>query len=202
MRPSTAIYSPTMRTGETAVIDPGFFSALSLPPSGRPVQKILRPSLLTHGHLRPHRRPGTGTPDDRRQNLYWQRGRRISSRPCAQPVQQAVRRSTACHYPGRPISEGDVTRWAALIHSALHTPGATPAGSYCHLGDALFSGDTLFQQSCGRTGFPHRRFRRDGRICARLADLLAYLQVLPRARGGTTLWIREAKVFNPYMQNN
>lgn len=43
---------------------------------------------------------------------------------------------------------------AQLDFRVLHTPGHTP-GSVCLLvEDALFSGDTLFAGSCGRTDFP------------------------------------------------
>lgn len=43
---------------------------------------------------------------------------------------------------------------AGLDFKLMHTPGHTP-GSVCLLvEDALFSGDTLFAGSCGRTDFP------------------------------------------------
>lgn len=43
---------------------------------------------------------------------------------------------------------------AGIPFSVFHTPGHTP-GSVCLLAeDALFTGDTLFAGSCGRTDFP------------------------------------------------
>ena len=69
------------------------------------------------------------------------------------------------------ISEGDSIPLGGLSIRALHTPGHT-AGSYCYLvGDALFSGDTLFQQSCGRTDFPTGDSAAMARSLRRLADL-------------------------------
>ena len=51
-------------------------------------------------------------------------------------------------------AEGDVLRAGAVGLSVLHTPGHSP-GSISLLGeDALFSGDTLFAGSVGRTDLP------------------------------------------------
>ena len=50
--------------------------------------------------------------------------------------------------------EGDELDLAGLHIRVLHTPGHTP-GSVCLLvDDTLFSGDTLFAGSCGRTDLP------------------------------------------------
>ncbi|MBE0466375.1 MAG: MBL fold metallo-hydrolase [Candidatus Desulforudis sp.] len=58
------------------------------------------------------------------------------------------------------LSEGDTVEFGAgLRFSVLHTPGHT-RGSICLLGDnLLFSGDTLFAGSVGRTDFPGGSFR-------------------------------------------
>jgi glyoxylase-like metal-dependent hydrolase (beta-lactamase superfamily II) len=54
----------------------------------------------------------------------------------------------------RPLADGDVVRFGRFALRAIHTPGHTP-GSTCFLleGGAprLFSGDTLFRRSIGRT---------------------------------------------------
>ncbi len=55
--------------------------------------------------------------------------------------------------PDGYLTDGDVVRFGAHALTAIHTPGHTP-GSLCfHLeeGDLLFSGDTLFAGSIGRT---------------------------------------------------
>jgi hydroxyacylglutathione hydrolase len=56
--------------------------------------------------------------------------------------------------PGDPISDGEVIRFGDSALRAIHTPGHTP-GSTCFLLEGpepvLFSGDTLFRRSIGRT---------------------------------------------------
>ena len=53
--------------------------------------------------------------------------------------------------------------------SVLHTPGHTPGSVCLRCGNVLFSGDTLFQGSCGRTDFPGS----DRRAMRKSLDLLA-----------------------------
>ena len=84
----------------------------------------------------------------------------------------------------------------AMTFRVLHTPGHTP-GSVCLLcGDVLFSGDTLFAGSCGRTDFPKGSHSRMKQSLARLAALEGDLRVLP-GHGGETTLERERK-YNPY----
>ena len=52
------------------------------------------------------------------------------------------------------VNEGDVLEMAGLTIHVMHTPGHTE-GSVCLLvDDVIFSGDTLFCHSCGRTDLP------------------------------------------------
>ena len=56
----------------------------------------------------------------------------------------------------RLLQEGDTVEFAGHTLSVLHTPGHTP-GSVCFLCEEdrlLFSGDTLFCMTAGRTDFP------------------------------------------------
>ena len=56
--------------------------------------------------------------------------------------------------PDAPLAEGEVVRFGPHALRALHTPGHTPGStSFLLEGDApiLFSGDTLFRRSIGRT---------------------------------------------------
>ena len=56
--------------------------------------------------------------------------------------------------PDRLLSEGDALCVGNFILTVRHTPGHTPGG-ICLLGDdLLFSGDTLFAGSIGRTDLP------------------------------------------------
>lgn len=93
--------------------------------------------------------------------------------------------------------DGDVLTLAGLTFRVLHTPGHTP-GSVCLMtGDVMFSGDTLFSGSCGRTDFPGGS--RTDLTCSlgRLAALEENYQVLPGHGPASTL--AEEKRWNPYL---
>ena len=61
------------------------------------------------------------------------------------------------HFPftlpenGRTYDDGDVVSAAGIDFSILSTPGHTPGSVVIRAEDALFTGDTLFRGSCGRT---------------------------------------------------
>lgn len=75
-------------------------------------------------------------------------------------------------------TEGHLTV-AGIDFFLLHTPGHTP-GSVCLLTtDALFSGDTLFAGSCGRTDFPGGDPRQMTASLRRLKELPDHLNVYP-----------------------
>ena len=52
------------------------------------------------------------------------------------------------------IEDGTILNIAGLEIRVIHTPGHTPGSVTYRIGDALFTGDTLFQGSYGRTDFP------------------------------------------------
>ncbi|NLK08036.1 MAG: MBL fold metallo-hydrolase [Firmicutes bacterium] len=52
------------------------------------------------------------------------------------------------------LQGGEVLPFAGLEATILHTPGHTPGCICIKIGDALFSGDTLFAGSVGRTDLP------------------------------------------------
>ena len=56
--------------------------------------------------------------------------------------------------PDEPVTDGEEIRFGSVGVRAIHTPGHTP-GSTCYLLEGekpmLFSGDTLFRRSIGRT---------------------------------------------------
>ena len=80
----------------------------------------------------------------------------------------------------------------------LHTPGHTP-GSVCLLTEnTLFSGDTLFQDSIGRTDFPGGSMAQMRASLNRLKTLAGSLRVLPGHGPATTL--DEEIRYNPYLR--
>ena len=94
--------------------------------------------------------------------------------------------------------EGDtVSPIAGLELTVLHTPGHTP-GSVCLLmGNEMFSGDTLFACSFGRTDLPGGDPRKMMESLRRLASLQGNFFIHPGHGGSTTL--DAEKRFNPYM---
>ena len=85
-----------------------------------------------------------------------------------------------------------------LTFRVLHTPGHTP-GSVCLIcEDVIFSGDTLFAGTCGRTDFPGSDPKEMMYSLEKLAQLPGDYHVLPGHGEGTMLsYERE---HNPYMR--
>lgn len=95
-------------------------------------------------------------------------------------------------------SQGDTLCLAGLSFQVLHTPGHTP-GSVCLLCEkAIFSGDTLFRDSCGRTDLPGGNPAAILKSLRHLADLTGDYTVYP-GHGPSTSLSYERK-YNPYMK--
>ena len=101
-------------------------------------------------------------------------------------------------YYTNTYAEGTRLALAGLDITVLHTPGHTP-GSVCLLVEnTIFSGDTLFQGSCGRTDLPGGDWATITKSLHRLAALEGNFWVYPGHGGSTTL--RDEKKYNPYMR--
>ena len=95
------------------------------------------------------------------------------------------------HYP-------DTFSLAEMDISVLHTPGHTP-GSVCLLmQDAMFSGDTLFAGSCGRTDLPGGDWATIQTSLRYLKNLPGDYRVLPGHGEETTLAFERQT--NPYLR--
>lgn len=94
--------------------------------------------------------------------------------------------------------EGDTLALAGLSFRILHTPGHTPGGVCILCEDAMFSGDTLFAGTCGRTDFPGSSPKDMRTSLTRLAKLEGEYTVLPGHGEASTL--SEEKRSNPYLQ--
>lgn len=97
-----------------------------------------------------------------------------------------------------PFGEKDVLTLDELEFDVLHTPGHT-SGSVCFIsGDNMFSGDTLFARSVGRTDMP------DGDTSAlinslkKISELGGNLKIYPGHMAVTTL--DEERMYNPYLR--
>lgn len=87
---------------------------------------------------------------------------------------------------------------AGLSFRVLHTPGHTP-GSVCLLCEKhIFSGDTLFAGSCGRTDLPGGNWAAIRKSLLKLRDLDGEFAVHPGHGEATTLAME--RQYNPYMQ--
>ena len=98
----------------------------------------------------------------------------------------------------RFYDEGDTVELGNLKIDVLRTPGHTPGSVTLRVEDVLFSGDTLFRGSCGRTDFPGGSFGDMQRSLKRLADLPGDYRVYPGHEGSSTLDYE--RKYNPFMQ--
>lgn len=94
---------------------------------------------------------------------------------------------------------GDELTIDELTFKIYHTPGHTPGGVCLWCDGVLFSGDTLFAGSCGRTDFPGGSMRQMQQSLSLLAALPLpdETKVLPGHEDFTTL--RQERRSNPYM---
>ena len=96
------------------------------------------------------------------------------------------------------LKDGDVIHFKAGDVKVIFTPGHTPGG-VCYLyGDTLFSGDTLFQGSIGRTDFPGGDVSAIIESLVKLSKLDEDLKVLSGHGFPTT--IGNEKHMNPFMR--
>ena len=84
-------------------------------------------------------------------------------------------------------SDGDTLPLGSLTIQVLHTPGHSPGSVSLLVGDTLFSGDTLFCSSMGRTDLPGGSEEQIMASLRRLGQLEGNLKVLPGHEWATTL---------------
>lgn len=173
-------------SSDCIVIDPGYEPERVLE-AVKALNKHLQAILLTHGHF-DHvggvREIFAQTDCD----IY------LCPADCAMPEQMtAGPLCYTCSY-----QEGDVLSLAGLTLRVLQTPGHTP-GSVCLLCDGnLFSGDTLFAGSCGRTDLPGGSWNDLQTSLSRLKALEGSFTVYPGHGEATTL--DAEKRYNPYLR--
>ena len=168
------------------VIDPGYTPEVILDfLSGKGL--TLEAILLTHGHF-----DHVGAVRD----LAAETGCRVYLNP--DDLSMPPKLTAGPLYYTDTYSEGDTISPAGISFQVLSTPGHTP-GSVCLIAeDFLFSGDTLFAGSCGRTDLPGGSTRAIRESLRRLAALPQDYSVHPGHGESTTLaW---EKQYNPYMR--
>ena len=96
------------------------------------------------------------------------------------------------------VTDGQILRIGDKEIHVLHTPGHTPGG-VCYLTeDFMFSGDTLFRGSIGRTDFPHSNPEDMVSSLKKLSVLTKDYHICPGHFNDSTLEME--KVNNPYLR--
>ncbi len=105
-----------------------------------------------------------------------------------------------CGYDKIYLKDGDKLTLGSLELQVIHTPGHSPGGLCLLVGNVIFTGDTLFEGSIGRTDFPGGDY--DTLIKSiknKLLPLPDELMILP-GHGMDSNLGRE-KAHNPYLRN-
>lgn len=179
------VHAPGSRT--CCIIDPGYEAATILhkvEALGLEVEAI----LLTHGHF-DHVGAVAEIAAETDCHVY------ISAADLSLPPMITGGKLYYTHtYPA-----GGSVAAAGLTFRVIPTPGHTPGSVCLTCGDVMFSGDTLFCGSCGRTDLPGGNHRQILSSLATLAALPGNYRVYPGHGSSTELaWERET---NPYMRN-
>ena len=103
-------------------------------------------------------------------------------------------------YKIKTVGDGDILNILGYEIEVIHTPFHTP-GSVCYFfkeEKVLFSGDTLFHLSVGRSDLPGGNGRLMENSLAKLIPLPGETKVYPGHEGSSTIDLERR--YNPYMQ--
>ena len=168
------------------VIDPGYAPEeiiYGVKRQGKQIEAI----LLTHGHF-DHVGAVRKIAADTGCQVYL----------CAEDLSMPEQMTAGPLYYTHTYKEGDTLDLAGATFRVIHTPGHTP-GSVCILcEDAMFSGDTLFAGSCGRTDLPGGSWATILQSLKRLAGMTQNYTIYPGHGESTTL--EAEKKYNPYLK--
>lgn len=96
------------------------------------------------------------------------------------------------------FSENDILTLDELEFDVLHTPGHT-SGSVCYIiGNEMFSGDTIFARSVGRTDMPDGDTATLLNSLSKISELGGNLNIYPGHMSTTTL--DDERIYNPYLR--
>lgn len=94
------------------------------------------------------------------------------------------------------FADGDVFRFGKHELKVIHTPGHTPGSCCFHMPGELFSGDTLFQRSIGRTDLWGGNYQQE---IESIQTRLFVLDAVVHPGHGPDTTIREEKEENPFL---
>lgn len=183
----TNCYLVWEETSDTCVvIDPGYEPETVLAEAKR-LGKRIAAVLLTHGHF-DHVGGVRDIAAETDCPVY------ICEADLAMPHQMTA----GPLYYTNLYGEGNFVELAGLSFKVLHTPGHTPGSVCLQCENAIFSGDTLFWGSCGRTDLPGGSWTEISKSLKRLAALPGDFDVYPGHGDATKLSFE--RNFNPYMK--
>lgn len=96
------------------------------------------------------------------------------------------------------FKEGDKFTVGSLVFETIETPGHSEGSVIFRCGDALFTGDTLFRDSCGRTDLPGCNGEDMMKSLKKIAELPGDYEVYPGHTEGTSL--ERERRFNYFMR--
>ena len=184
-------------TKEALVFDPGDQAdKIAQYASGQGVKIVA--ALLTHGHI-----DHMGGADDLRKltgaKVYALQEEKALLLDAKQNLSVYLVRKVVTFIPDEFLHDGQELALAGMKLKVFHTPGHTPGGAsyYCAEAGCVFSGDTLFHGSVGRTDFP------GGSMSAIVRSLREKLFLLPEETvvypgHGEETSIGYDKKYNPY----
>ncbi len=110
-----------------------------------------------------------------------------------------IGKGQTCLPADKMLADGDIIEVGNFNLEVIHTPGHSPGGICLKSGLVLFSGDSLFAESIGRTDFPGGSYRElISNIKERLMLLADETKVYPGHGPDTTIgWERK---MNPFIQ--
>lgn len=162
--------------GVGAVVDPGG-DAPAILSAARALGLQIKLILLTHGHF-----DHTGAVEELRRALpgvpvyLHSADKALLGGELMPPVADTL-----------DYQDGGVLRLGGLDVHVLSTPGHTPGGVTLRVGDALFTGDTLFCGSMGRTDLPGGSYEALMASLKRLGELPGDYAVYPGHDRASTL---------------
>ena len=140
------------QSGHAVVIDPGA-DAVWILNHLQEQNVVLDAILLTHGHF-----DHIGALDELREKTGAKAGIHVLDEDMLGDPKANLSAYMSAPVSVKPadfvLRDGDVLTYHELELRVLHTPGHSPGGVCFVCGDALFTGDTLFQLSVGRSDFP------------------------------------------------
>ena len=196
MLPTNCFIVTDEETGISAVIDPGFISD-ELFDKIKELKKV-DAILLTHGHF-DHILAAQAVREKYNIPIYACRQEEEMLREPS--INMTVHYGQGCSIvPDVFLEDLDVIRLAGFSVQMIHTPGHTKGSCCYYLKDegVLFSGDTVFYGSVGRTDFPGGSTAEIVRSLHKLVDSLPEeTEVFPGHDASTTIGYE--KRYNPFV---